>query len=59
MSTVKIQVIGRPTYRTDVLVDNVMVYQTGVHPTIEMEKLKKLVEALKLENVEVTDKEKV
>lgn len=59
MSSVKIQVIGRANYRTDVLVDNKFVYQTGVYPSIEKDDLQKLIIALGLENVEVTDKERV
>ena len=55
----KIQVVTKRNYRTEVLVDNKFAYQTGIHPDIEMVNLKRLIELLGLENVEVTNKERV
>lgn len=59
MSSVKIQVFTGGNYRTEVFVDNKFVYQTGTHPNIEMEHLNKLISALEVENIEVTNKERV
>jgi hypothetical protein len=53
----KIQVIVKANYRTDVLVDGKFVYESFLHGKAEIKNLKHLITALGLENVEVTDKE--
>ncbi len=58
MSTVKIQVISKDEY-THVLVDNKFAYTSFLQPKYEMEHIQKLIDLAFLDNVEVTDKEKV
>lgn len=59
MSTIKIQVVTKKNYRTEVLVDNKFVYESFLHIKAEMKNLKLLILALGIENVEVVDTEKV
>jgi hypothetical protein len=51
----KIQVLTKQNYRTEVLVDNKFVYESFLHGRAETENLKKLVHALGLD-VEITDR---
>jgi len=55
MSTVKIQVLTKANYRTDVYVDGKFVYESFLHGKTEIVNLNKLIHALKLDNVEVVD----
>jgi hypothetical protein len=53
---IKIQVIACRNYRTEVLVNDKLAYQTGIHRDIEMEHLNRLVELLGLaDKVEVIE----
>ena len=55
---VKIQVLAKGDY-TEVLVDNKFAYTSFLQPKFERENLRKLIELAQLDNVEVTDKERM
>lgn len=57
MSTIKIKVITKKNYRTEVLVDGIFAYESFLHAKAEIKNLKKLVEIIELENVEVVGDE--
>lgn len=57
MSKVKIKVITKKNYRTEVLVDGVFAYESFLHAKAEIKNLKKLVDALQIENTEVVGDE--
>lgn len=57
MSTIKIKVITKKNYRTEVIVDGVFAYESFLHAKAEIKNLKKLVEIMELENVEVVGDE--
>ena len=58
MSTVKIRVISKANFRTEVLVDGLFAYESFLHKKIEIKNLKSLVKLLQLNNTEVVEEEK-
>ena len=54
---VKIRVISRINYRTEVMVDGLFAYESFLHRNVEVKNLKHLIKLLQLDNVEVVDNE--
>ena len=59
MIPIKIQVVTRQNYRTDVLVNDKFAYESFLHAKAEIKNLKHLIAALGLENIEIVEGEKI
>lgn len=57
MSSVKIRVVTRKNFRSEVVVDGLFAYESFLHRNVEIKNLKHLIKLLQLDNVEVVEEE--